>query len=256
MDTLNTILQIPERSLVNKKITKAFFKRNFDLTSSEKLMLDDVNMVMAIDWLASISPASTNISRYQDEQYLFEEVQVISVQTTEPDFKRNHLKIADLVQKYIPYPVLLCIYHKDAFVLNTCDKRVNQNDNARRTIEKRYSTETVSRKDATLQQQDFMNSLIFTELDKTNLKTYYDSYTQRIVALQAALLSGSFVPRTQSRTQSDMDKLEKIAALQNEIQILQNQTKKESQLSLQISLNTQVQLKRRQIEELKVLISA
>ncbi len=148
METLNTILQIPERSLVNKKITKAFFKRNFDLTNSEKLLLDDFNMVIAIDWLASVGPASTNISRYQDEQYLFEEVQIISVQTTEPNFERNHPKIADLVQKCIPYPILLCIYHRDAFVLNTCDKRVNQNDNSRRTIEKRYSTEIVSRKDA------------------------------------------------------------------------------------------------------------
>lgn len=256
METLNTILQIPERSLVNKKITKAFFKRNFDLTNSEKLLLDDFNMVIAIDWLASVGPASTNISRYQDEQYLFEEVQIISVQTTEPNFERNHPKIADLVQKCIPYPILLCIYHRDAFVLNTCDKRVNQNDNSRRTIEKRYSTEIVSRKDASLQQQDFMNSLIFTELDKTNLKTYYDSYTQRIIALQAALLSGSFIPRTQSRTQSDMDKLEKIAALQTEIQVLQNQAKKESQLSRQIALNTQVQLKRQQIDKLKELITA
>ncbi len=101
-----------------------------------------------------------------------------------------------------------------------------------------------------------MNSLIFTELDKTNLKTYYDSYTQRIIALQAALLSGSFIPRTQSRTQSDMDKLEKIAALQTEIQVLQNQAKKESQLSRQIALNTQVQLKRQQIDKLKELITA
>jgi hypothetical protein len=54
MDALNTILQIPERCMVHKKITKAFFKRNFDLISGEKTLLDNL---IAIDWLASISPA-------------------------------------------------------------------------------------------------------------------------------------------------------------------------------------------------------
>ena len=125
MDKLNSILQIPERCLVYKKITKAFFKRNFDLTSTEKLLLEDFSVVTGIDWVASISPANANINRYQDEHYLFEEVQVISVQTAELDFDRNHPKIAGLVQKYIPYPILLYIYSNKEFVLSTCDKKIN-----------------------------------------------------------------------------------------------------------------------------------
>jgi len=255
MDTLNTILQIPERSLINKKITKAFFKRNFDLISSEKLLLEDVNIVTVIDWLACVSPINTNITRYQDELYLFEEVQVIIVQTSETDFERNYQKIADLVQKYIPYQILLCIYHSNAFILNTCDKKVNQNDNSRRIIEKSYCTEIISRDSATIQQQDFLNSLAFTNLERSDLKTYYNSYTQRIIALQTAVFKGGFVPRSQSRTQSDMDNMEKIARLQDEISLLQRQGRLESQLSQQIALNTQVQLKRKQIEDLKGMIS-
>src|SRR5687768_2098149 len=101
MDALNTILEIPERCLVNKKITKAFFKRNFDLTSTEKALLDDFNAIAAIDWLASVSPASSNINPYKDQHYLFEEVQVITVYTSETDFERNRQRIEDLIQKYI-----------------------------------------------------------------------------------------------------------------------------------------------------------
>lgn len=256
MDTLITILQIPERSLVNKKITKAFFKRNFDLTGTEKSLLDDFSAVASIDWLASISTASANINRYQDEQYLFEEIEVISIQTAEPDFERNMNKLAELVQKYIPYPILLCIYHSNAFVLNTWDKRINQNDSTRRTLEKRYITEIISHNDPTDKQQAFLDSLAFPTLDKTNLKTYFDSYTQRIIALQAAELTGIYIPRTQSRTQSDIERLEKIESLQKDILALQNQAQKESQLSQRIALNTQVQMKRKQIEALKLAIAS
>lgn len=256
MEALNTILQIPERCLVNKKITKAFFKRNFDLTSSEKALLDDFNAISAIDWLASVSPANSNINPYKDEQYLFEEVQVIMVHTSGDDFERVHHRIVDLIQKYIPYPILLCILNGRLFVLNACEKKINQNDSSRRTIEKKYSTEPIDQKETTERQHSFLNSLAFSELDKTNLKTFYDSYIQRMIALQAAGLSGVFTPRTKDRTQSDMEKLEKIDTLQKEIQVLQNQAKKESQLNQRIALNTQIQEKRKLIEQLKALITA
>jgi hypothetical protein len=241
---------------VNKKITKAFFKRNFDLTSAEKTLLDDFNAISAIDWLASVSPANSNINPYKDEQYLFEEVQIITVHTSEPDFEKNHPRITDLIQKYIPYPILIFIVNDHVFVLNACDKKINQNDPSRRTIEKKYSTEPIGQPETSERQQSFLNSLAFSELDKTNLKTFYDSYIQRMIALQAAELRGVFTPRTKDRTQSDMEKLEKIEALQKEIQVLQSQAKKETQLNLRIVLNTQIQEKRKLIEQLKALITA
>jgi hypothetical protein len=250
MDSLNTILLIPQRCLLNKKITKAFFKRNFELTSSEKTLLDDFTIVTSIDWMASISPANANIVSYQDEFTIFEEVQVISVQSTAIDFEHNHPRIAELVQKYIPYPVVLCIWQDESFVLNTCDKKINQNDHFKRTIEKRYTTGIISQPDITEQQQQFLNSMAFAELDKTNLKTCYEAYTQRIIALQAAAVSGFYVPRTQNRTLSDLARLEKLEFLQKEILLLQSQAKKESQLSLRVEMNTQIQLKRKLIRSL------
>ena len=256
MDGLNNILQIPERCLINKKITKAFFKRNFELASSEISLLDDFSSVVSIDWHASISPTNSNIAEYRDEQNVFEEVQIISVQSTDKEFQKNYGRIADFIQKYIPYQILLCIWHDKNFVLNACDKKISQNESSKRIIEKRYTTEIINHETTIEYQQAFLISLNFSVLDKTNLKTYFDSYTQRIIALQTAALNGAFFPRTQSRTQGDMSVLEKIDMLSKEIQVLENQAKKESQLNLRVQLNTQIQGKRKQIEELKVLLTA
>lgn len=256
MDSLNTILKMPERSLVNKKITKAFFKRNFDLTGSEMALLDDFSIVKAIDWLASVNPANSNVNFYKDEAYLFEEVQIIGVQTSVNDFERNQQRISDLIQKFIPYPILLCIWSENAFVLSTSDKKINQNDNSRRTIEKKYNTEQISITESTERQKAFLKGLAFAELDKTNLRTYYESYTQRIIALQTSELSGVYEPRSLYRTKSDLQRLEQIESLQNEIQLLQNQAKQETQLNQRVALNTQIQSKRKEIEQLKALITA
>lgn len=253
---LNTILQIPERCLLNKKITKAFFKRNFELTISEKNLLEDANVVIAIEWLASIGEQNANIQAYQDAQVAYEEIQVITVQSSVDNFDSNYSKIADLVQKYIPYHLLLCVWNVEAFILNTCDKRINQNDKNKKAVEKSYNTEIISLPSITNAQQSFIDNISFAALDKTNLKTMYDSYTQRIIALQAAALSGYYSPRTQSRTKTDLESLEKIELLQKEIVVLQNQAKKETQLNQQVALNTQVQQKRKLIEQLKKLLTA
>lgn len=256
MENLNTILNLPERTLVNKRLTKAFFKRNFDLTLSEKSLMDDYSIVIGLDWLASISPNTANIATYQDATSTFEEVQVISVEIGIPGFERNSQQVAELVQKYIPYHLVLCVYSGDRFLFNTCDKRINQNDASRRTIEKRYFTEAIKRKGNEERQEEFLASLSFDKLHKTDLKAFYNSYTQRIIALQTAGISGLFVPRSQSRSEADRAHLEKIENLTGEIAVLQARAKKETQLAVRVRLNTEIQQKRKEIDLLKHLITA
>jgi hypothetical protein len=255
-EKLYTILNLPERTLVNKRLTKAFFKRNFDLTLSEKSLLDDYSTVIGFDWLASISHNTANIAAYQDATTTFEEVQVISVEMGSNDFERNSQRVAEMVQKYIPYHLLLCIYSGDQFLFNTCEKRINQNDSSRRTIEKRYFTESIKEDDVQERQEEFLASLSFDKLDKTDLKTFYNSYSQRIVALQTAAVSGLFVPRSQSRTEADMAYLENIDILTKEIAVIQSKAKKETQLAVRVQLNTEIQQKRKEIEQLKKFITA
>lgn len=255
MDGLNSILQLPDRCIINKKITKAFFKRNFDLTSAEKILIDDSRIICDISWIASVSLTTSNIITYKNEQYLFEEIQIISV-LINIEFERNYEKIAELIQKYIPYPILLILYNSDRFVLNTCDKKVNQNDSSRRTIEKRYFSNAIIKDNASEIQKGFLESLKFANLDKTNLQTYYNAYTQRIISLQVSNLNGTFQPRTHSRTQQDMYRLEKIEQLNSEINSLENQAKKETQLNQRVQLNLTINQKRQEIENLTALLSS
>jgi len=256
MEKLAIILNLPERTMVKKRLTKAFFKRNFELTLSEKSLLDDYSIVIGFEWLASISPNTANIAVYQDATTTYEEVQVISVEIGISDFERNSQRVAELVQKYIPYHLLLCIYNCDQFLFNTCDKRINQNDSSRRTIEKRYFTEVIKGYGTQERQKEFLASLSFDKFAKTDLKTFYNSYSQRIVALQTADVSGLFVPRSQSRTEVDMAHLEKIELLSKEIAALQSKAKKETQLAVRVRLNTEIQQKRKEIEQLKTIITA
>lgn len=92
----------------------------------------------------------------------------------------------------------------------TYTKRINQKDANKRIIAQRYFTEVIQLQEITALQNDFLNSLAFSNLRKTNLYELYNSYTEHIFALQASVLNSTFTVRTQSRTQTDMLLLERL----------------------------------------------
>lgn len=251
MEQLYQILQLPERCLVNKKITKAFFKRNFDLTLSEKKLLEDSSSILQIDWLASLKPNQVNIESFADNQIVFEEVQIISVLINEIDFEKTKQKVIDFIQKFIPYHILLCVYTAKEFALNTCYKKVNLNDSSKRTIEKSFITETISLMEPTDKQQAFLTSMAFENLDKHNLKTLYESYSANITSLKTAEFTGAFVNRPIERSKQDVLQIEEISKLEKEIIVLQNQAIKETQLNVQVKINAEVQSRRVEIVKIK-----
>lgn len=252
--TLSHIIQalnLPEKCLVDKKITKAFFKRNFDMTSAERSLLDDANAIISIDWIASISPANANVPAWQDDEATFEEIQVIAVTTTAENLIKQATRIIDLIQKYIPYHQLLVLTDGVRSVWNVAYKRINQNDSSRRTVEKKFTTEPIDLECDNKIHTAFIGSLNFNNLASTDLKVLYDAYIQCFVGLSTATILGTFEARPADQTKEAVELLEQINQLEKEIVVLRSFAQKETQLNKRIELNTQLQQKRKQIEQLK-----
>jgi len=252
MELWNDILQLPNRCLLNTKITKAFFKRNFDLTVAEKTLLD--KQIVTTELFGFLNPENANINLYLTEDISYNEVIIVIASIAHDNFEADHVKVAELIHKHIPYPILLCVYNDIQMVWSTFNKRINQKDTNKRIIDKRYFTEIIPLQNKMALHNDFLNSLAFSDLRKTNLYELYNSYTERIFALQASVLNSTFIVRTQSRTQKDMLLLESIAKLQQEIENLSNTAKKETQLNKQVNLNLQIQNKRSEMAQLKLQI--
>jgi hypothetical protein len=248
----NKILNIPDRAIISKKISKAFFIRNFELSSADKKILNEIVMM---EWLASIKPSNTNIALFQNEIYIFEEIQIIICTVSENLLKGTIDKVANLFQKHIPYPIVLIIENEDEFVVNVCDKKINQIDKSKRTIEAFINSPNVSKLYKSELVNAFFESLDFAILDKTNLETTYKSFTSAIVQFQTALVTGAFNKRSSVRTEDDLKHLETIQRIEKEIITLSNQIKKETQLNTRISLNIEIQKKRSEIEKIKINIS-
>lgn len=249
----NNILNIPERSLLNKKITKSFFLKNFELSSTEKKVLN--NTIQSMDWMSSIKPSNSNIPEYRDENYVFEEIQFMICTLNENTLSVNSDKCISLFQKYIPYQIVLIVEDDHGFVLNTCDKRINLNDKSKRTIERQISTPVISKLYKNEVTSSFLDSLDFINQDKISLQRLYKGYINSIIQLQSSIVTGSFSKRTGARTEEDLKLLESMNTIEKEVIRLTNQLKKETQMSSKVSLNMEIQKQRNEIENIKNKLS-
>jgi hypothetical protein len=256
IEELTNILQLPPKTLVNKKITKVFFKKNFDLSLTERSLLDDFSLVKGIDWIASFSPASSNIPAYTEETRTFEEVQIIALETSSEHLEKLQGRLAELIQKYIPYHLLLIIHDGNRTIWNVCQKRIHVNEPEKRVIENRVSSEILSLSSSLEKQKRFFEEITYSKLEKVSLKTLYESYTQRIVALKTADLLGIYQPRTSERTKEDLSLLGRMEELEKKIQQLGNLAKKEVQLNRRVELITQIQSIKKEIESIKLKINS
>jgi hypothetical protein len=249
----NNILNIPERSLLNKKITKSFFLKNFELSSTEKKVLNHI--IQTMDWMASIKPSNSNIPEYRDDNYVFEEIQFMLCTLNENTLSINSDKCISLFQKYIPYQIVLIVEDDHGFVLNTCDKRINLNDKSKRTIERQISTPVISKLYKNEVTSSFLDSLDFITQDKISLQRLYKGYINSIIQLQSSIVTGSFNKRTGTRTEEDLNLLESMNTIEKEVIRLTNQLIKETQMSSKVSLNMEIQKQRNEIEIIKNKLS-
>jgi len=245
----NDILNIPLRSILDKRITKAFFLKNFKLTAAEKKLLS--NSIDNMEWLASIKPTNANIPQLKNTDYIYEEVQIMLCTLRNGLLQANVDKAISLFQKNIPYHIVLIVEDDMEFVVNTCDKRINKADTSKRTIEHYYTTNAISKLYKNEISKAFFTALDFAILDKTNLETTYNSYTKTIIQYQTASITGTYTKRTKERSQEDMDNLATIEKLEAEISNLANRIRKENQLNTKVELNVVIQQKRMQIQEIK-----
>lgn len=245
----NKIFKFPERCILNKRLTKAFFLKNFVLTAAEKKLLNST--IQSMEWLASIKTSNANISAVINDEYVYEEIQVMICTLPNNQLEIHGKKCIELFQKYIPYQLIVIVEDEHDFIINTCDKKVNQNDKNKRTIENTFSTSILSKLYKDELTASFFNLLAFQHIDKTNMQTTYKNYIQAVVQFQAASITGKYSKRTQKRTEEDMLNILAIEDIEKEISSFTKKIKKETQLNKKVELNMSIQKKRQKIEEIK-----
>lgn len=245
-------LAVPDGCQLGKRLFKKQFYDNGQLNSTDKKAF--VKDIDNIEWRYTLKPSTINIPRFEDENHEYLEVAILQVTLTSD---KRYKRIAEVMQKSIPYPLLILFVWGDDTVeqlaLNAADKRINRADSNKIVVEANHDTEWINLSQPETWQEAFLADFKITNFSYQNFYDFYQDIVKRIIAFNCAKHTGCYVMGSDDNGMKN-DKLEglrQIDQLHLEKTELSNKLKKEKNMGTQVQLNMRVKQITDRIETIK-----
>ena len=217
---------IPKSCEVDSVIFKKHFYDNVELSANDKKLFIDV--INKITWLYCLKPETINIQPYKDEIRDYPEIEVIEVVV----LKDTKLKrIAEIIMRTIPYPMLLIFKLGDKSQFYVAHQRTNQNDSSKNTIEEFIATEWLD-----------SDSSLFKQLDIKQMRftNFYALYSDIVDAVSIYNVS-DILPSRPDLTGAEARELSTgLETIEQKIISLKAKLKSETQFNRKMEINIEI----------------
>ena len=241
-------LGLPEACALGKRLFKKQFYEHGQLGAADrKAFVEDIE---GIDWAYTLKPSTINIPKLEDDTNEYLEIAVLQVMLSAVE---RYARIAAVVQKAIPYPLLIVFVRGNGLAISAADKRINRADANKIVVENSYDTGWIDMPDATAEQQAFLSDFRTPNFSFRDLYAFYQDAVARIIALNCARHSGRYEPPPE-KTKPKADRLEalrQMEKLHQERAEVRNKLKNEKNLGTQVSLNTRIKQLSDRIEAIR-----
>jgi hypothetical protein len=244
-------LSIPRSCELNKPVFKKLFLENGVLDIADKTALkDDIDKIR---WLYTLKPATINIAAYVDSERDFSEIAVLKVELTS---NKRLKRIANFMQRSIPYPLILLFIQENQVCLSLSDKRINQSDKEKWVVEEPLYTDWIDLTAPTVAQTAFLEDCNINSFSFTNFLSFYKSLSERVIAINCAAHSGRYELDVADNIENKpsegrLERLRELEKLNLRKAEIANKLKKEKQLGRQVELNTQIKKINDALERIK-----
>ncbi len=228
-------LAIPRDALVDQRVPKKLLVEQGAPTAADKRRIMDG--IEELHWVAALKPTNIGVPTFKDPVREYLEVSVL---TAELRATAKAPRLIELIHRAIPYPLLLVSAQNGTIALSVGHKRWSQGEGGKVVIEDvrqiPLNIETPSAEESA-----FLENLALSRLPARDLFTLYSGWHDRLAALEAARITGSFnLPDSPERAAVVHDGLGTHARLKRDLAILRARADKEKQLNRRVALNTEI----------------
>ena len=242
-------LAIPDPCFLGKRVYKKLFYENAPLNATDKkAFTDDIE---DIQWRYTLKPETINIASYEDGEREYHEVAIIQVSLKSP---QHYKRMAQVIQRAIPYPLLVIFTEGSRIALSVADKRINRADRQKIRVEAFYETDWMDLTNLSEVEAIFLENCTITHFSYHNFYAFYGDLVARIIALNCSKLSGSYALETELSQEERIDLLNSVRQTQLKLAELRGDLKKESQFNRQLELNIQIKKLVQELEQHKAKI--
>lgn len=262
--TLIDALCLPVSCRVDQRVPKKLLLENGAPTAADKRLITEA--IEEIQWVAALKPNTIGVPDYRDTLREYVEIAVLVVILRGVVKPASHMRLAELVHRAVPYPVLLLLIEGGSLALSLAHKRWAQNEAAKVVLDDSPLSVAVSvtalaspsegnaadfsppdSAAAVHAESAFIQSLSVTRQPQATLYALYQGWMDCVQALLAARLTGRYqiLPSPEQAAQR-REALRDCERLEAEIRRLRAQAAKEKQLARRVEVN--LTLKRIQAE--------
>lgn len=189
---------------------------------------------------------------YVDAEREYDEIAVLEATLKAP---KNASRIAEVIHRTIPYPLVLVLRSESRELLSLAPKRFSRSEKGATVAEEFASSGWLDSSSPSESQEQFIASIALSNLPQANYHIMYSALMNRVVTLRSSCRTGEY------HVLGDRDRIERqrrLLAEADEIEVQVNECrsaiKKEHQFNHKVELNTRMkQLEGRLVEVLDEL---
>ncbi|QCH27760.1 DUF4391 domain-containing protein [Clostridium tyrobutyricum] len=228
-------MNIPATCEVGNTIFKKLFYENSNMSTSDKNIF--TNDIEKIVWKYSFKEENLHIKPYETENLDYEEIAVIEVLLS---YDKKYRRIAEIIQKTIPYPLILVFVRDDNILLNVASKRVNKVDVNKNTVEDYIYSSWINLSGLKENEEKFLESIDIRNFSFVNMYKFYHSFVEKIEIFNASVITGDF-DNLKSKDIEQVNALNnEVESLNNDIERLKLELKREGQFNRRVDINIKI----------------
>ena len=229
-------LGLPASSRVDQRVAKKLVTENASPTATDKRRIQEG--IEELVWVAALKPTNIGVPAFRDNVREYLEIAVLSV-TLRAQAKRPRLE--ELIHRAIPYPVLLTATQCGTVTLSLAHKRWSHGEAGKVVLEGVHSVAPFESDAPASVVTSFLGSVAIPSRPSRDLFALYQGWLDRVLALEAAQITGSFVvPGSAEQASLLRGNLDSHARLRQDIAALRAEAAKEKQVSRLVELNLEI----------------
>ncbi|WP_289020142.1 DUF4391 domain-containing protein [Desulfobacter postgatei] len=241
IDYVWSAISFPEAAYLHKRMPKKIFLENISLVGAKNFLPLLRENVKNVYWEYTLKPSTCPVLPYRDNEREYLEVAVLQV---EMNSQKGHKRIAEIINRVIPYPLMLGLYTETGeFALSIAPKRFSQTEHGAFVAERFYTTGWMNSEALGNQESAFVASLAWSHMPLQTYGTLYNAWVDRFTGYECSVLSGTF---TIGKAGDRLDRLTRCREIESKISELRGQLKKAA-FNRQVELNTQIKQMEREL---------
>ena len=226
---------VPKECVEGSRIPKKLFYEEYNMSSCDKELFTKAIDKINLEYM--FSEDRSNIASYKDDEVEYEEIAVIRVFLHDDS---KYKRICEIVQRAIPYSLIVICEYKQNILFNAANKRINKNDTEKNIVEEFIFTEWISLENQNKNEKRFLEELNVRKWSYINLYKFYNSFLEKIKIFNAS----KYISNIDALNIIDIDNIQrltdKIETLSLEILALKDKIKKENQFNKKMDLNIKI----------------